>query len=73
NKSFSFLLRPASDQALETFQKQSLAPDAVSTTIQLPGMERGEPFKMFFNLYLALNLASNSFHDMDLASILKQI
>ena len=36
-------------------------------------MERGEPFKMFFNLYLALNLASNSFHDMDLASILKQI
>ncbi|MBQ2043662.1 MAG: hypothetical protein II261_02365, partial [Bacteroidaceae bacterium] len=73
NKSFSFLLRPASDQALETFQKQSLAPDVVSTTIPNPGMEREEPFKMFFNLHPALDLAPNSFHDMDLASILKQI
>ncbi|MEE1087536.1 MAG: hypothetical protein UIC63_01065, partial [Bacteroidaceae bacterium] len=46
-----FLLRPASDQALEIFQKQSLAPDVVSTTIPNPGRERGEPSKMFFNLH----------------------
>ena len=36
-------------------------------------MERGETSKMLFNLYLALDLASKSFHDMDLSSILKQI
>ena len=61
NKSISFLLRPASDQALETFQKQSLAPDVVSTTIPNSGMERGETSKMFFNLHPALCSASKSF------------
>ena len=61
SKSFSFLQRPASDQALKTFQKQSLAPDVVSTTIPNSGMERGETSKMFFNLHPALCPASKSF------------